>query len=536
MSTRASSADGHPEVNRYELGLVDILDREIVMPQVINTNIASLNAQRALNSSQNDVSTALQRLSTGLRINTAKDDAAGLAISERFTSQINGLNQAVRNSNDALSLTTTAEGALGETTALLQRVRELAVQSANSTNSASDRTALQAEVNQLLTEVDRIATTTTFNGVKLLDGSFTSKDFQVGSESGETIAVTLSGAAKSDLGVNRLFGNTDDANSGMSAAKLSTTGSLPAAGVSPIQAQTVTITGAQGTTTASIVDGDSAASIATKVNALESSTGVSATASNVAKLDTLSADGTVSFTLGDGAGNTATISAAVTQTDLTNLKDAINNTTSSHGITATVAAGELTLTQAQGRDIDIENFDHSTATSTINFDSTDEAGAVKDSITLVDGSATADSGTVGGFVTLKSNDSFSASSTLAGSTGSIFDGLANISATSSASNLTSVSIATAAGAVAALDVLDGAIASLSAERAAIGATQNRFESVVSNLTLASQNATSARSAIVDADFAAETAALTRGQILQQAGIAVLAQANAAPQNVLALLQ
>ena len=124
------------------------------MPQVINTNIASLNAQRALNTSQSDVSTALQRLSTGLRINTAKDDAAGLAISERFTSQINGLNQAVRNSNDALSLTTTAEGALGETTALLQRVRELAVQSANSTNSASDRTALQAEVNQLLTEVE----------------------------------------------------------------------------------------------------------------------------------------------------------------------------------------------------------------------------------------------------------------------------------------------------------------------------------------------------------------------------------------------
>ena len=505
------------------------------MPQVINTNIASLNAQRALNSSQNDVSTALQRLSTGLRINTAKDDAAGLAISERFTSQINGLNQAVRNSNDALSLTTTAEGALGETTALLQRVRELAVQSANSTNSASDRTALQAEVNQLLTEVERISQTTTFNGVKLLDGSFTSKDFQVGSESGETIAVTLAGASKSDLGVHKLQGNTDDANSGSSAAKLSTTGSLPAAAVSPMKAQTITITGSQGTTTASVSLGDSAATIAAAITAGESTTGVSATATTVAVLDTLSADGTVTFTLGDGAGNTASVSAAVTQTDLTNLKDAINNTTSAHGITATVSGGALTLTQSQGRDIDIENFDHSTASSTINFDSTNEAGAVKDTLTLTDG-ANGDSATVGGFVTLKSNNAFSASSTLAGSTGSIFDGAAATAATSTESNLTSVSIATAAGAVAALDVLDGAIASLSAERAAIGATQNRFESVVSNLTLASQNATSARSAIVDADFAAETAALTRGQILQQAGIAVLAQANAAPQNVLALLQ
>ena len=502
------------------------------MPQVINTNIASLNAQRALNSSQSDVSTALQRLSTGLRINTAKDDAAGLAISERFTSQINGLNQAVRNSNDALSLTTTAEGALGETTALLQRVRELAVQSANSTNSASDRTALQAEVNQLLTEVDRIAQTTTFNGVKLLDGSFTSKDFQVGSESGETIAVTLAGASKSDLGVYKLQGNTDDTGFGSSGAKLSTTGAAPANAVSPTRAQTVTITGSQGTTTASVSDGDSAYSIAAAITAKESSTGVSATATNVAKMNNLGADATISFTLSDGAGNSASISATVTQSDLTNLKDAINNTTSSHGITATVAAGTLTLTQGEGRDIDVTDV----SGTTIDMISTDEAGADKDTISLTNVAGVGDSGTVTGFVTLKSNSAFSASSNLAGSTGSIFDGLASVAQTSTETNLTEVSIATAAGAVAALDVLDGAIASLSAERAAIGATQNRFESVVSNLTLASQNATSARSAIVDADFAAETAALTRGQILQQAGIAVLAQANAAPQNVLALLQ
>jgi flagellin len=207
-------------------------------------------------------------------------------------------------------------------------------------------------------------------------------------------------------------------------------------------------------------------------------------------------------------------------------------------VTATVSGGTLTLTQTLGRDIDIETFTHSTNGSTIVVEGIDETGTAKDATTLTDGSGSnsVDSASVTGFVTFKSNKAFSASSSVADSAGSIFEAGANTSLTSTETNLTSVSISTAAGAVAALDVLDGAIAALSAERAAIGATQNRFESVVSNLTLASQNATSARSAIVDADFAAETAALTRGQILQQAGIAVLAQANAAPQNVLALLQ
>ena len=503
------------------------------MPQVINTNIASLQAQRALNSSQGDVSTALQRLSTGLRINTAKDDAAGLAISERFTSQINGLNQAVRNSNDALSLTTTAEGAMGEVTDLLQRVRELAVQSANSTNSASDRTALQAEVNQLLTEVDRISATTTFNGVKLLDGSFTSKSFQVGSEAGETIAVTLSGASKSDLGVNRLFGNTTDATKGSSSVIQSAGAGVALA--NGVATQTLTITGAAGTSTVSTSAGDSAATIASDINGIESSTGVSAKATSKATLGSLSANGTVTFTLDDGAGNTASISAAVTQTDLTNLKDAINAKTSSNGITATVSGGTLTMTQADGRDIRVIDFSHTTGSATISLAGVDETGGTKDATTLTDAAGT-DTGTVTGFVTLTSNNAFSAKSSVADSAGSIFEAAAATATTSTESNLTTVSISTAAGAVSALEVLDGAIASLSAERAAVGATQNRFQSVVSNLSLASQNATSARSAIVDADFAAETAALTRGQILQQAGIAVLAQANAAPQNVLALLQ
>ena len=141
------------------------------MAQVINTNIASLNAQRNLNTSQAALATSLQRLSSGLRINSAKDDAAGLAIASRFTAQINGLNQAARNANDGISLAQTAEGALGEVTNNLQRIRELAVQSANSTNSASDRASLDAEATQLISEITRVASQTSFNGLNLLDGS-----------------------------------------------------------------------------------------------------------------------------------------------------------------------------------------------------------------------------------------------------------------------------------------------------------------------------------------------------------------------------
>ena len=172
------------------------------MPQIINTNIASLNAQRNLNASQRDADTTLQRLSSGLRINSAKDDAAGLAISERFTSQITGLNQAIRNANDGISLAQVAEGALGESGNILQRMRELAVQSANATNSASDRQALQAEVNQLKDELERIATTTEFNGLKLLDGTFQAQKFQAGANENQTISVSITGTRIESLANN----------------------------------------------------------------------------------------------------------------------------------------------------------------------------------------------------------------------------------------------------------------------------------------------------------------------------------------------
>ena len=185
------------------------------MPQVINTNIMSLNSQRNLNTSQDALQTSLQRLSSGLRINSAKDDAAGLAISERFTSQIRGLNQAVRNANDGISLSQTAEGALSESGNILQRIRELAVQSANATNSASDRQALQSEVGQLVSELDRIASSTEFNGQKLLDGTFGTAIYQVGANANQTIQATTANFRTNNFGNYRIEGA--DASAGAAA-------------------------------------------------------------------------------------------------------------------------------------------------------------------------------------------------------------------------------------------------------------------------------------------------------------------------------
>ena len=234
------------------------------MPQVINTNVSSITAQRMLDQSQGGVNTSLQRLSSGLRINSAKDDAAGLAISERMQSQINGLNQAVRNANDAVSLTQTAEGALAETTNLLQRVRELAVQSANATNSSTDRAALASEVTQLVNEIDRIATTTEFNGMKLLNGTFSTKNFQVGANANQTVGVTISSAKKTDLGA--IF-NVDPAVGSFEAAMLSTAAATDAG--SAVASQTLSFTvGGGSAQNVSIATDSSAATIASQILSL----------------------------------------------------------------------------------------------------------------------------------------------------------------------------------------------------------------------------------------------------------------------------
>ncbi|MBT6274613.1 MAG: flagellin, partial [Chromatiales bacterium] len=448
------------------------------MPQTINTNILSLTAQRNLNNSQNSLQTSLERLSSGLRINSAKDDAAGLAISERFTSQINGLNQAVRNANDGISLSQTAEGALSETSNLLQRMRDLSIQSSNSTNSASDRAALQSEVNQLKSEVDRIANNSEFNGRKLLDGTFTAQAFQVGANANQTISFSVAGATTGDLANNFVDGANATATGAVAVAgSASVTAAVAtvaaAQAVHGIAAQTVTVAGTAGTATAAVSAGDSAFTIAASVNAQSANTGVTAEATNVAFLNSLSAAGTVSLTL-DSGGSSASVSAAVTTTDLSALAGEINKVSGTTGITAQAAAGSLTLTQADGKDIRIEDFDHSTAATTIDFDPADANGdAVAGGPTLTAGAAT-DSAIATGIVTFDGDDSFSVASSVANTAGSILNVGAATSVVSAQSLVSAIDISSQSGSQEALKVIDAALATVNSIRGDLGAIQNRF--------------------------------------------------------------
>ena len=382
------------------------------MPQIINTNVMSLNAQRNLNMSQNSLSVSLQRLSSGLRINSAKDDAAGLAISERMTTQIRGLNQAARNANDGISLAQTAEGALVEVSNNLQRIRELAVQSRNATNSASDRAALQEEASQLIAEINRVATTTSFNGVKLLDGSFSNQAFQVGANQGETISIT------------------------------------------------------------SIVNANSTAL---------------------------------------GTFDRASVTTVATTT-----------------FTA-ITAGDITIEDADGVAIDVGGIAADTS-------ATERAGSLRDAINAIADQtgvyAVNDTATT---VTLVSSHDIV--TTIAGTATAATTGItAGTTAAASQTGFDATDISNVAGADTAMQAMDAALDAVNTARATLGAIQNRFSSVVSSLTTQSENLSASRSRIRDADFAAETANLTRAQILQQAGTAMLAQANAQPQNVLSLLQ
>jgi len=510
------------------------------MPQIINTNVSSLTAQRNLNRSQDSLAVALQRLSSGLRINSARDDAAGLAISERFTTQIRGLNQAVRNANDGVSLAQTAEGALQETGNILQRIRELAIQSANSTNSASDRQALQSEVNQLKTELNRISSTTTFNGLNVLDGTFQNQTFQVGAAAGtaNTISVSITSTDTASIGNNAVTANnaTDSEGTGATSAPLADVATASNATNHSVEAQVLTIGSTFGIGTVTVVDASSAETIATAINGASGTTGVTATAETTATLRGLSANGTVTFSLITGTGS-ATISATVTTTDLSNLATEINNFTGSTGVTATETGGVLTLTQGSGKDIGIENFVHSgDAGQTIELrGSTETAGATLTGPTGGTAAAT-DSAIAVGEVQFNSSVAFSVESSVAVAAGSVLNVAANTTVASSLTAVSSVDISSSPGATAALAIVDQALQIVSGIRADLGSVQNRFLSTIASLSSASENASAARSRIRDADFAAETAELTRAQILQQAGISILTQANAQPQLALALLQ
>ncbi|WP_141056538.1 flagellin [Tepidiphilus succinatimandens] len=496
------------------------------MASVINTNIASLNAQRNLLKSQNDMQTAMQRLSSGLRINSAKDDAAGLAISDRMTAQINGLNQATRNANDAMSIAQVAEGALGEITNALQRIRVLAVQSANDTNTATDRASLQKEVNQLQQEITRLATQTSFNGKNLLDGSFTGQQFQVGAYTNQTIGFSIGDSRAASIGTYQI---STTGSAGIEAAVAASAGYPTANNMS---AQDITIQGPRGearlSSATTITDGVTAKQIADAVNSQSEKTGVTATARTTVTMSSLASAGTVSFTLHGANDKTAQVTADITDpNDLSALANAINQTTGTTGVSASFdkETGKLTLVQAEGYDIGIEGFNNSAGSSTISV-----AGSEGNAVLLTSGGA--NSTRVGGEVTFNSSGPFSVSVSVAGD---LFDtaGTANYGELKSVAD---IDIGTQQGANDALKIVDGALAYVDDLRADLGAIQNRFSSVVSSNSVTSENVAAARSRVLDADFAAETANLSRAQILQQAGTAMLAQANASTQNVLTLLR
>jgi flagellin len=486
--------------------------------QTINTNISSLTAQRAAGKVQDQLSTAMARLSSGLRINSAKDDAAGLAISERFTTQIRGLNQAARNANDGISLAQTAEGALGSVGDNLQRIRELAVQAANATNSVSDRVALQSEAAQLISEVQRVGTQTSFNGIKLLDGSFTAQTFQVGANAGETITVSgIVDARTSALGSHSLTADGTVTGNVITAASGAVTNGVTAA----TAGTAFTVTTTAGTTSPITYAANAGAdAISAAINTAGANIGVTATATNSAVLTGVSAAGTISFTL-----NGSAISAVVAdQNDLSSLVSAINGVAGAAGVTATftstTAKNSITLSTTDGRNINLQDYASTAgATESVSFGGT----------TLTEGTAV--SAVKTGTVSLSSTKG---GITTANASAEVFAaaGVNN----SSFSSLAAVDLSTAANASTALSVIDAALSQINSSRADLGAIQNRFTSTIASLQTTSENLSASRSRIQDADFAAETAALSRAQVLQQAATAMVAQANQLPQQVLQLLK
>ncbi len=510
------------------------------MALMINTNTMSLNAQRNLTSSQSSLAQALQRLSSGLRINSAKDDAAGLAIASRMTTQINGLDQAQRNANDGISLSQTTEGALQEVTNNLQRIRELAVQSANATNSSSDRQALDQEVQQRLAEIDRIALQTSFNGQKVLDGSFGTATFQIGANVGESIGVNLSTSMRTSAigrtadyvggGAYDSTLNVGQQGGGVVTATSLTSGSLKIA----IGANAAISVGASANGNA---NGQVAGSAYAKAAAINSAgipnlTATADTTVQAAWTDisaagySLSVNGATIFSGYDGTVAALTGDAVAS---------AINANTGASGVTAVYdsSTGLITMNASDGRNITVAQTLGALETANDGLNGT--GGGTNNTINaaLVFDTAAAATTTVAavGSIHLVALDSITLSGAGAAAIGYAAGSLALGSTALNAASVNSVSKANST-----INAIDAALTAVSSLRSTLGAIQGRFESVVSSLQTASENLSASRSRIEDADFAAETAKLTRAQILSQAGTAILAQANAAPQSVLKLLQ
>ena len=507
---------------------------------IVNTNVAALSAQSSMMKNAKEMESAMAKLSSGHRVNTAADDAAGLSISERMEMQVRGLSQAIRNAEDAQNMIDSIEGASAEIVTSLQRLKELAIQAASTTNTATDRGFIQQEAGQLLQEIDRIAGETSWNGQKVLNGRFDGKDVQVGVNAGENIQVGVSSQKASDIGNYVLRGDAID------------TAAATAADSNGRAGGSVRVAGFAGDATFTSQAGDSAKLHAEDINSISHLTGVTAKAATHAHVKSLSAAGTIELRIGNrdeaglpnatAGGDGTNVASFTTVTaviedkeDLTALRDAINNATESTGVTAALFAGqrnELILTDSDGDDIVLSNFDHTTGSATVevrayNFhgQSSTSSSAIT---TLAQGGS--NSSTIMGNVELSSSQAFKIVSAAADYFGAGTTQYATFSAVGD------IDLSTKIGAEKALDAIESAINMVNTERAQLGATANRLDKTINNLTTVVENTAASKSHIKDADFAAETSKLTKAQILNQAATSMLAQANASKQTVLALLQ
>jgi len=506
------------------------------MSLVLNTNIASLNAQNNLAGSQASLSQSLQRLSSGLRINNASDDAAGLAIRQQFTTQINGTNQAVRNANDAVSETQTAGGALNTIVNNLQSIRTLAVESANGSNSAADRQALDQQVQQQIAEISQIASQTSFNGLSVLNGSSGVTTYQVGANVGNTISINLTqgvGASQigqvatssAKVGTAALTGNLTLAVGTAAAVTVgaSVAGALPGqtAGSAFAKAAAVNAANVSGLTASAT---NAISETTAFVNIVAPTAGTGATTAATATTYALSING-VSIYSGTGnvaVGSSLNVNQVASQINLFSAQDG--------NVTASVSAGKLTLTAADGSDITVIQNITAGATSVGGTPGAAASGTGID--TSVSGGHTGTTQVNSGSLTLSANSNIAiAGSDAGGAVGQVVGSIAL-----GASTLASQNVLTVAGANSTIAAVDSALQTVSSFQSQLGAIQNRFTAAVGNLQSTAQNLTQSRSTIQDADFAAETANLTQSQVLEQAGISVLAQANQQPQLILKLLQ
>ncbi|BDF95028.1 flagellin [Pseudoalteromonas sp. KAN5] len=456
----------------------------------VNTNVSSLNAQRNLNKSSQGLATSMERLASGMRINSAKDDAAGLQISNRLTSQVNGLAVAQRNANDGISMAQTAEGAMQESTSILQRMRELALQSANGSNSAEDRESLQKEVSALQTELTRIAETTSFGGQQLLDGTFGTKSFQVGANANETINVSLGNISADNLGQHAIKGGGTVFDNTVGAATATTYSE------STVASNAVVLSGPNGNTTVDL----------SAMNAQEAADAINTAAVGIKAQTSVNATIT-----GLTSADTGTLSVGDKEFDLSGYNGSLSDLASDLG-----KAGINATYDADAGSILIEETDvagvllvgDAASTASLNGSVGDATGVVVDSQ-----------------VNLTSTDKFTV-----GGSGEI----ATVG-NSTLDDVAKIDLKTAVGSQDALAVIDAALADIDAQRADLGAVQNRFGHTISNLANISENVSASRSRIQDTDFASETAQMTKNQILQQAGTSILSQANQLPQAALSLI-